>query len=87
MDAIEDFHELRDKYGVLGKINLRIYFWLCKPKKLLVVLGAWNKSAEHQTPQRIIKRMKWRKKRAETLMEQRVGQKDSTTLSRVRKLR
>src|SRR5262245_30271387 len=26
VDAIEDFHELRDKGGVLGKINVRVFY-------------------------------------------------------------
>jgi len=65
VDAVEEFHELRDKYGVLGKINLRVFFWVCKPKRMIVVLGAWKKEREGKTPQRIIKRIKWRKRRVE----------------------
>ena len=64
VDAIEDFHELRDKHGVLGKINLRVYFWVCSEFRTVVVLGAWNKRVEGKTPPRIVGRMKGRKRRA-----------------------
>jgi hypothetical protein len=64
--AINDFHELRDKGGVLGKINLRVYFWVCDaPLRIIVVLGAWKKEAEGKTPPRILARMKSRRRLAE----------------------
>lgn len=69
VDAIGEFHELRDKHGVLGKINLRIYFWVCRTRKMIVVLGAVKKEAERKTPVHIVKRHKWRKRRAEELIE------------------
>lgn len=68
VDAVEDFHELRDKYGILGKINLRIFFWLCKEHRTLVVLGACKKGNQGQTPDRIVKRIKHRKRRVEQLL-------------------
>ena len=58
VDALGEFHELRDKYGVLGKINLRVFFWVSREHKTVVVLGAWKKESEGQTPTRIIKRIK-----------------------------
>jgi hypothetical protein len=50
VDAVGDFHELRDKGGVLGGINLRIFFLVHKPKGAIVVLGAIKKQNNGQTP-------------------------------------
>lgn len=52
VDAIEDYHELRDKGGPLGKINVRVFFWLDtrKGSYAIVILGAKKKEAEGQTP-------------------------------------
>jgi len=48
--AVEDFWELKDKGGVLGKINVRVFFVLDKPRAAIVVLGAINKKNEGPTP-------------------------------------
>ena len=61
---ISGFHEIRDKGGVLEKINLRIYFWICKEIRAIVVLGAYKKEDERQTPKRIVARMKSRQRLA-----------------------
>lgn len=66
--AVDEFFELRDKYGVLGKINLRVFFALFREQRTLVVLGAWKKEQEDQTPVRIVKRMKWRKRQAQAVV-------------------
>lgn len=76
VDAVDEFHELRDKHGVLGKINLRIFFWICKPHRLIVVLGACKKTAEGKTPVRLVKRFKWRKRYAEQSVIQYYKQKE-----------
>ena len=47
---IEDYHELRDKGGILGKINLRIYFLVIPKDKSILVLGAVKKESDKQTP-------------------------------------
>jgi len=60
VDAIEDFFELKDKGGILGKINLRIYFVVCDGEKSIVVLGCWKKESDGQVPQYIKARMKSR---------------------------
>src|SRR5437870_6178531 len=65
VEPIDEFHELRDKGGVLGKINLRVYFWIDTRHRMIVVLGVYKKEQEGKTPVRIVKRMKWRKRRAE----------------------
>lgn len=54
VDAVENFHELREKGGVLGKINTRIYFTLDTREfgdsrnHDIVILGAAKKEAEGQ---------------------------------------
>lgn len=50
VEAVEDFYELKDKGGILGKINLRVYFTVNPKEKMIVVLGAIKKEAEGQTP-------------------------------------
>jgi hypothetical protein len=46
--AIDEFYELRDKGGVLGKINMRTFFAVLG--KTIVVLGNYKKEDEGQTP-------------------------------------
>jgi hypothetical protein len=62
VDAIEDFHELRDSGGILGGINLRIFFYLDKPKAALVVLGSIKKQNNGPTPLGDRRRMARRKR-------------------------
>jgi hypothetical protein len=50
VEAIEDFFELKDKGGILGRINLRIYFEIGREAKVIVILAAMKKEAEGQTP-------------------------------------
>lgn len=57
VDQIENFLELRDKGGILGKLNVRIFFYLDKPKSSIVVLGTINKQNEGPTPLGDKKRM------------------------------
>ena len=58
VDKIEEFYELKDKGGVLGKINLRIYFAVFDESKEVVVLGCWNKNVEGKVPTYIKTRMR-----------------------------
>jgi hypothetical protein len=50
VDAIEDFFELRDKGGILGGLNVRIFFLLDKEKSRIVVLGGIKKQNDGPTP-------------------------------------
>ncbi len=50
VEAIEEFFELKDKGGILGKINLRVFFIVNAKEKAIVVLGAIKKEADGQTP-------------------------------------
>ena len=55
---IEGFYELRDKGGVLGNINLRVYFAVVHEERLLLVLGCYMKEDEGRAPGYIKVRMK-----------------------------
>jgi len=57
IQPIDDYFELKDKGGILGKINLRIFFYIDWSRSILLILGAINKSNEGQTPRAIKIRM------------------------------
>lgn len=57
---IEDFHELRDKGGILAKINIRVFFFLHKESRTIAILGAMNKKNDGATPLGDRRRMKRR---------------------------
>lgn len=63
IDAVEDFHELRDKGGILGGLNVRVFFFLDKARHALVVLGAIKKPNDGPTPKPDKIRMARRKRR------------------------
>ena len=48
--AVEDFHEIRDKGGVLMRLNVRVFFFVHKARRLLVILGVINKKNDGLTP-------------------------------------
>lgn len=47
---IEEFHELRDKGGVLTNLNVRVFFFVHKPTRTIVVLGTMKKENNGPTP-------------------------------------
>jgi hypothetical protein len=51
VDQIETFHELRDKGGILGNINLRVFFIVEDDLRAVLVMGAIKKEADDQTPE------------------------------------
>ena len=63
VDAVEDFHELRDKGGILGGMNVRVFFCLDKKHAALVVLGAIKKQNDGPTPKGDKIRMARRKRK------------------------
>ena len=63
VDAIEDFHELRDKGGPLGGINVRVFFFVDKATTNLVILGAVKKQNDGPTPVGDRRRMARRKRK------------------------
>ncbi len=58
----EDYDELRDKGGVLGKINTRVFFGVDKGSRAIVVLGSIKKQNDGATPKGDIIRIRrrWR---------------------------
>lgn len=62
----EEFFELRDKGGVLGKINVRGFYGIDDARRSIVVLGAINKKTDGPTPRGTIItiRRRWRKYKA-----------------------
>ncbi|MDZ4821673.1 MAG: hypothetical protein SGJ20_22160 [Planctomycetota bacterium] len=60
---IEDFYEIRDKGGVLGKLNVRIFFGVDGSARSIVVLGGIKKENNGPTPEgtKIAIRRRWRK--------------------------
>lgn len=50
---IGNFYELRDKGGILEKINLRIYFTIIEEIKLILILAAHKKEEDGQVPKHI----------------------------------
>ena len=57
---IGEFYELKVKGGMIGKINLRIYFALVPADKLIHVLSVFKKENDGKAPKNIIKRIKRR---------------------------
>lgn len=63
IDKVEDFYELRDKGGVLGGINVRLFFGLDDSERSIVVLGLIKKQNDGPTPlgDKVRMRRRWRK--------------------------
>ncbi len=57
---IDEFFELRDKGGILNKINARVFFFLRRPARMIVILGVINKKNDGPTPLGDRQRMKRR---------------------------
>lgn len=60
---IEDFFELRDKGGPLGRINVRVFFGIDHEARTIVVLGVIKKQNDGPTPfgDKVTMRRRWRK--------------------------
>ena len=54
IEPIDSFYELKEKGGILGRINLRLYFGTRKEKQELVVAKAYKKEDDSQTPRHVI---------------------------------
>jgi hypothetical protein len=60
---IENFYELRDKGGILGNINVRLFFGVDKDgDRCILVLGVIKKENNGHTPQgdKVLMRRRWR---------------------------
>lgn len=60
--SLNDLWEIRDKGGVLGKLNIRLVYGQDSTRRCLVVLGCFLKKADGKTPLGIIRRCerRWR---------------------------
>lgn len=45
----EEFHEIRDKWGILNRLNVRIFFAVHKSERTIFVLGVVNKQNDGPT--------------------------------------
>jgi len=63
IDKIEDFYELREKGGILGKMNVRVFFGVNNSEREIVVLGVVKKENNGPTPigDKVRMRYRWRK--------------------------
>lgn len=59
---IENFWEIRDKGGILGKINVTIYFFVHKKLESIVILGVDKKEEDGKTKTSVITTMNRRKR-------------------------
>lgn len=60
---VETFHELRDKGGILGNLNVRLFFGVQKDDiRAIVILGVINKKTDGKTPQgtKTLMKRRWR---------------------------
>jgi hypothetical protein len=54
IEPIADFFELKEKGGILGKTNVRIYFGFDPNTRQVVVAKAYKKEVEGQTPRHVV---------------------------------
>ena len=47
---VEDFYEIRDKGGILHRLNVRVFYFVYKPTRTIVVQGAFKKENNGPTP-------------------------------------
>lgn len=60
---IEDYYEIRDKGGILCRLNVRVFFCVEKSRRTIVVLGTINKKNDGPTREPDKIRMRLRLKR------------------------
>lgn len=63
VEKIEDFYELKEKGGPLGKTNLRVFFTIDKEKRIIVLLGHYKKEEEGKTPSPVVRTMARRRRK------------------------
>ncbi|MFW6125410.1 MAG: hypothetical protein ACOC46_04610, partial [Pirellulales bacterium] len=56
------FYELQDEGGILGKLNVRVFFGIDDHRRSIVVLGAIKKESDGATPRGTVVTMnrRWR---------------------------
>ena len=58
ISPIDEFHELKEKGGIYGKLNIRVFFAFLKKCRRVYLLGAYKKEAEGQTPRHVVLKMR-----------------------------
>jgi hypothetical protein len=53
VDAVDDFHELRDKGGILRGLNVRVFYYVDRRTRSIVVIGAILKKNNGPTLQTV----------------------------------
>lgn len=76
--VFDDVYELRDKGGVLGNVNLRVYFWVCDNARTLIVLAADKKEEEGRISKHVGVRIKARCRVAKRCLEQMLSETSPT---------
>jgi hypothetical protein len=63
VEPIDGFYELKLKYGPLGRLNLRVFFQVVDDSKAILIVHAWKKTVQSQTPphvKRVVSnRLRW----------------------------
>lgn len=67
--SIENFYELRDKGGVLGRINVRVYFTVLKGRALIVALSSYKKEDDGQVAGHVKSRVRNRLRMLDKLLK------------------
>jgi phage-related protein len=60
---VGDLFEIRDKGGILQKINARVFYFVSRTNRTIVILGAFHKQNDGPTPPGDLSRMKRRMNR------------------------
>ncbi len=63
VNKIEDFYELKEKGGPLGKTNLRVFFIVEKEARTIVLLGHYKKEEEGSTPSPVVRTISRRRRK------------------------
>lgn len=59
--AVEDFYEIRDKGGILGRLNIRVFYLVHKTPHLIVILRVIKKENNGATP--IVDKVRMRRRK------------------------
>jgi hypothetical protein len=60
---VHNFCEIRDRGGILQKINARVFFFVDRPTRTILILGASNTNHDRETPIGTIRCMQRRMRR------------------------
>lgn len=62
IDKVGDFYELREKGGVLGKLNVRIFFDVVEENRLIRILGLYVKKHDGPLYPNVVERIQRRQR-------------------------